>query len=76
MLLDARYFTHPKAHWQRRYEAVRASFVERLAAKVVADRFGYAPLIVQVFPTTFESTFFWMSYPNNVLGIIWRSLQK
>lgn len=38
---DASYFTHPKSEWQRRYEALRASFVERLAARVVADRFGY-----------------------------------
>ena len=40
---DASYFTHPKVEWQRRYEALRASFVERLAARVVADRFGYTP---------------------------------
>jgi transposase len=39
--LDATYFTHPNADWRRRYEAVRASFVERLPAHVVADRFGY-----------------------------------
>jgi hypothetical protein len=37
------FFTHPKAEWQRRYEALRASFVERLPAAVVADRFGYTP---------------------------------
>jgi transposase len=35
------YFTHPKADWQRRYEALRASFVERLSAEAVAQRFGY-----------------------------------
>ena len=40
---DASYFTHPKVEWQRRYEALRASFVERLPARVVADRFGYTP---------------------------------
>jgi len=39
--LDAAYFLHPTTDWQRRYEAVRASFVERLPAHVVADRFGY-----------------------------------
>lgn len=38
---DAKFFTHPKHDWQRRYEALRASFVERLPDKVVADRFGY-----------------------------------
>ncbi len=40
---DATFFTQPKAEWQRRYEALRASFVDRLPARVVADRFGYAP---------------------------------
>ncbi|MCI0480995.1 MAG: transposase, partial [Candidatus Dadabacteria bacterium] len=29
--------------WQRRYEALRASFVERLPHKIVADKFGYSP---------------------------------
>ncbi len=40
---DATYFIRPLADWQRRYEALRASFVERLPAKAVADRFGYSP---------------------------------
>ena len=39
---DAKYFTEPKFEWQRRYEALRASFVERLPARLVADRFGYS----------------------------------
>jgi len=39
---DATYFTHPVHDWQRRYEALRASLVERLPAKVVAERFGYS----------------------------------
>lgn len=39
---DAKYFTEPKFEWQRRYEALRASFVERLPASVVADRFDYS----------------------------------
>src|SRR3972149_1796196 len=40
-MADASFFIHPKADWQRRYEALRASFVERLPVKVVADRFNY-----------------------------------
>jgi transposase len=40
---DATFFIHPKAEWQRRYETLRASFVERLPAQVIADRFGYSP---------------------------------
>jgi transposase len=38
---DASFFTHPTADWQRRYEALRACFVDRLPPRVVADRFGY-----------------------------------
>jgi transposase len=38
---DASYFTNPIHDWQRRYEALRASFVQRLPAKVIADRFNY-----------------------------------
>ncbi|MCP4630965.1 MAG: transposase [bacterium] len=42
-MLDETFFTIPSLEWQRRYEALRASFVERLPAKVVADKFGYSP---------------------------------
>jgi transposase len=42
-MADEKFFLHPSHDWQRRYEALRASFVERLPAKVVADRFGYSP---------------------------------
>jgi hypothetical protein len=40
-MVDITFFTHPSLDWQRRYEALRASFVDRLPDKVVADRFGY-----------------------------------
>ena len=43
---DATYFTNPVHDWQRRYETLRASIVDRLPAKVVADRFGYSPAYV------------------------------
>ncbi len=39
---NAKFFTHPVHDWQRRYEAIRASFVERLPARMVAERFGYS----------------------------------
>jgi transposase len=39
---DEKFFLHPLHEWQRRYEALRASFVDRLPAKVVAERFGYS----------------------------------
>jgi transposase len=45
---DASYFTNPTHDWQRRYEALRASFVERLPAKIVADRFGYTTAYVHL----------------------------
>lgn len=38
---SASYFLHPKSDWQKRYEALRASLVDRLPARAVADRFGY-----------------------------------
>jgi transposase len=42
IMRDANFFLHPEHEWQRRYEAIRASFVDRLPAKVVADKFGYS----------------------------------
>jgi len=45
---DARFFTHPRQQWQRRYEALRSSFVERLPARVVADRFNYSSTYVNL----------------------------
>ncbi len=39
---DATYFTKPTHEWQKRYEALRASFVDRLPAVAVAERFGYS----------------------------------
>ncbi len=46
----------------------------RPACEYVKEKFGYYPLIVQVFPTSFESTHFWMSYPSKVLDIIRKSM--
>ena len=45
---DEKFFLHPMREWQRRYEALRASFVDRLPAKVVADRFGYSVAYVNL----------------------------
>lgn len=41
-MIDDSYFIHPEHDWQKRYEALRASFVERLPDKIVANRFGYS----------------------------------
>jgi len=47
-MADERFFLYPKHDWQRRYEAMRASFVDRLPASVVAERFGYSPAYVNL----------------------------
>src|SRR3990170_1992553 len=52
---DATFFTHPVADWQRRYEALRASFVERLPAAAIADRFGYRPGYVRLLRHLFRT---------------------
>ena len=51
---DETFFTHPKLDWQRRYEALRALFVDRLPGKVVADRFGYTPGYVRLLKHNFR----------------------
>jgi transposase len=38
---DETFFTKPVGTWQRRYEALRAFFVDRLPAQRVAERFGF-----------------------------------
>ena len=45
---DATYFLRPIHDWQRRYEALRASFVERLPIRIVAERFNYSPEYVRL----------------------------
>ena len=45
---DEKYFLHPVHDWQRRYEALRASFVDRLPAKIVAERFGYSSAYIHL----------------------------
>lgn len=52
---DATFFTHPIPDWQRRYEALRASFVDRLPARIVAQRFRYSPQYVRLLRHLFSS---------------------
>lgn len=40
------YFSEPSGPAQRRYEALRAYFVEELSAAEVGERFGYSPRVV------------------------------
>ena len=51
---DESFFLNPRFDWQRRYEALRASFVDRLPASVVADRFGYTPGYVRLLKHQFR----------------------
>ncbi len=53
-MADASFFIHPRLDWQRRYEALRASFVERLPAHVVADRFGYTTSYIHLLRHQFK----------------------
>lgn len=46
MRTGAEYFAEPAEPAQRRYEALRAYFVEELSAADVAARFGYSPAVV------------------------------
>jgi transposase len=45
---DVAYFTRPLSAWQRKYEALRASFVDRLSAGLVAERFGFSASYVRL----------------------------
>lgn len=46
MRAGAEYFVEPSEPAQRRYEALRAYFVEQLPASEVGARFGYSPAVV------------------------------
>jgi transposase len=48
LMRDAAFFTQPVPAWQRRYEALRAFFVDRLPTQLVAERFGFAPGYVRL----------------------------
>src|SRR6266498_1623619 len=51
MRSGAEYFTDPSGSAQRRYEALRAYFVEDLPAAEVADRFAYSTASVHQMAT-------------------------
>ena len=60
---DEKYFIHPGTDWQRRYEALRASFVERIPDKVTANRFGYTNGYFRVLKHNFRHGKFDFSEP-------------
>ena len=53
-MADASFFTYPRRDWQKRYEALRASFVERLPAHIVAERFGYTTSYIHLLRHQFK----------------------
>jgi len=52
--MDEKFFARPREKWQRRYEALRASFMERLPARVVAERFGFTTSYVYLLRHQFK----------------------
>lgn len=47
----------------------------RPACHYIEQRFGYRPIITHVFPTSFESYRFWISYPSKVLDVVRKSME-
>lgn len=58
-----------------KHEVYFVKNILRPAYRFVEKKFGYRPLIVQVYPTTFESGRFWISYPKRVLDIVRESMK-
>lgn len=59
-----------------KHEIYFVKHILRPAFHFVENRFGYRPLIAQVFPTSFESVRFWISYPRKVLDIVRESMKS
>ena len=59
-----------------KHEARFVKDILRPAYRFVEKKFGYRPLIVQVYSTTFESGRFWLSYPKKVLDIVRESMKS
>jgi hypothetical protein len=56
------------------HEAAFVKEVLRPACEFVEEKFGYRPLIVQIFHTSAESYRFWISYPPKVLEIVKKNI--
>jgi len=63
------YFRHPRDPGQRQYEALRASFLERLSARGVAQRFQMTPGYVHVLRHRFSRGLLHFTFrPSDVPG--------
>ncbi len=58
------------------HEVLFVKQILRPACRFIEQRFGYRPIIVQIFPTEPESYHFWMSYPAKVLDIVRESMKS
>lgn len=58
------------------HEILFVKNILRPACRFIEQRFGYRPLITQVFPTSFESYRFWISHPGRILDIVWESMRS
>ena len=58
------------------HEVVFVREILRPACLFVEEKFGYKPIITQIFPTEMESYNFWISYPSRVLDIVRKSMHK
>ncbi len=64
-----RYFRHPQDPGQRQYEALRASFLDRLPAKLVAQRFQMTPGYVHLLRHRFRQGLLTFTFrPSDVPG--------
>ena len=63
------YFRHPRDQGQRQYEALRASFLERLSARAVGQRFEMTPGYVHVLKHRFRHGLLHFTFrPTDVPG--------
>lgn len=60
---------------QDEHELLFVESVLRPVCKWVEKEFGFKPLIVPIFPTTFESYQFWISYPRKTIDIVHEKLK-
>ena len=65
---DAAFFTNPQHLWQKRYEALRACYVDELTDEQVAQKFGYAPGSVSQLRHMFRNGELDFSQPADGIG--------
>jgi transposase len=68
------YFTRPLTVWQRKYEALRVSFVDRLPANTMAERFGFSASHVRLLSHQFRHDEIDISKPAQEGKVLRRSV--